>query len=85
MQAHKWVDGLFDNAKVFPYTSEMPENTYVYDFTKPVFIRNDTLCFFYEASSLKIYGRGYIEGELAVYKKVNHKWIKWITVFTMIS
>lgn len=53
-----------------------------YSFSKPIFIRNDTICIFDYG-----YGCGSTcgDGSLAVYRKVNGTWQKWILLSAWIS
>lgn len=54
----------------------------IYSFTVPVFFRNDTYCLFYYD-----YGCGNLcgEGQVAIYKKVKGKWVKWSILSSWIS
>lgn len=54
----------------------------IYSFTVPIFFRNDTYCLFYYD-----YGCGNLcgEGQVAIYKKVKGKWVKWSILSSWIS
>jgi len=52
-----------------------------YVFSKPIFLRNDSLCIFYHAQYQKIGGGG----NLSVYKKVESIWVPWIDLMTWVN
>jgi hypothetical protein len=54
----------------------------IYTFSIPIFLRNDTFCFFYYG-----YGCGWLcgEGQFAVYKKEKGKWVKFTTLSSWVS
>lgn len=53
-----------------------------HSFSKPIFIRNYTICIFYnDFSCPQTCG----SGELAVYKKIHGNWKKWLILYNWIS
>jgi hypothetical protein len=54
----------------------------LYNIAPPIFLRNDTYCLFYYD-----YGCGDLcgQGEFALYKKENGRWVKWFSLFESIS
>ena len=54
----------------------------IYSFTLPIFFRNDNYCLFYYD-----YGCGSLcgEGQVAIYKKVKGKWVKWSVLSSWVS
>jgi hypothetical protein len=51
----------------------------IYNFSGPIFLRNDTFCLFYYGYSC---GWRCGHGEVAVYKKVNGRWEHWSTLMS---
>jgi len=51
-------------------------------FTIPIFLRNDSLCFFYDDMRC---GGLCGEGIFAIYKRENNRWVRWITIYEWIS
>ncbi|WP_316812890.1 hypothetical protein [Pedobacter heparinus] len=53
-----------------------------YSFSKPIFIRNETLCIFYVD-----YACGNLCGntEIAVYKKIKDTWTEWFVLYQAVS
>ncbi|MBK7357636.1 MAG: hypothetical protein IPI45_14180 [Saprospiraceae bacterium] len=51
----------------------------LFSFSKPMYIRNETICLIYIRKLSRIY-----EGneELSFYKKDEEKWVKWITLYS---
>lgn len=92
-----WKSGLFDNTKmmsgdtienIFKDREKGWDFFYkhygnkIYSFSKPIFLRDHTICFFYQD-----YGCGWLcaQGEFAIYRKRNGKWEKWRTLLRTIS
>lgn len=53
-----------------------------YEFTQPIFLRNDSICIFYCGLSC---GTLCSDDRLMIFKKEEGKWKEWITVFRIIS
>jgi len=79
-----WNENLLEKSKLTELASHnfrdpvLPsEEKYIYSFSKPIFIRNNSLCFFYLHYSFTHYVG---EGTLMLFKKVNRKWvyIQWL-------
>lgn len=50
----------------------------VYSFSKPIFIRNNSLCFFYVESS---WGQDSAGGEFMIFRKEKGFWKRWTTIY----
>ncbi len=73
--------------KTNPSSSNQPrpsniESKKIYHFSRPIFIRNHTLCFFCFGYYC---GARCGQGELAVFRKENGSWIPWMRLFTWVS
>lgn len=98
MHRYKWNKELFPNAILIPtdtitkifgdwrkygwaYLNKKHIDK-LYNFAPPIFLRDDTYCLFYYG-----YGCGDLcgQGEFALYKKENGKWVKWFSLFESIS
>lgn len=93
MQKFIWHDDLLPASKTIPTdtvtniftTRKMKGWDYlrkvgirgIFTVAKPIFLRSNTVCLFYFDQSC-----GYVcgSGEFAAYKKVNGKWVHWITL-----
>jgi hypothetical protein len=51
--------------------------SYVFTFTKPVYIRDNTVCLI---SFAALCGQDCGQSEISFYKKINDEWVKWILV-----
>lgn len=98
MARYKWDKGLFADALLIPtdkINKIFTDNIFkgwaylkakhiekLYSFAPPIFLRDDTYCLFYYS-----YGCGDLcgQGEFALYKKENGKWVKWFNLFESIS
>ncbi|RYE32416.1 MAG: hypothetical protein EOP42_09455 [Sphingobacteriaceae bacterium] len=54
----------------------------IYSFSKPIFIRNDTICIFYYGYYC---GGECGKGSIEIYHKINEKWTTWISIIQWIS
>lgn len=98
MMSRLWTDGLLDNSKMIPQDTidaifkdrtkrwEYFYNKYggggFYSFSRPIFIRNNSICFFYREYSC---GDLCASGELALYVNKKGKWVKLKVLYSMIS
>jgi hypothetical protein len=98
MGNHVWKEGLllhapilstdsvrkiFDDKKAdgWEYVRSKGINR-IYNFTVPIFFRDDAYCLFYSD-----YGCGRLcgGGDVAIYKKIKGKWIKWAILVSIVS
>jgi hypothetical protein len=61
---------------------EANENACIYSFTRPVFLRNNTICFFYYSERC---GDLCCEGNFQVYRKTANGWEPYLTLYSWIS
>lgn len=87
-QGFVWPDNLFQNIQKSNLEEKNPtsklKNSFqkIYSFSKPIFIRNHTICIFYYGYYCGgECGKGIIE----IYHKVNDKWTTWISIVQWIS
>lgn len=92
-----WINNVLNNSKMIDrdiVNNILKDRAYGWDnfnikyglgfhsFSKPIFIRNNTICFFYnDFSCPNTCG----SGELAVYKIENGNWKKWLILYSWIS
>jgi len=97
MATFRWTEGLLANAKmikqdtVFSVFNDRSKGwSYFYNhfgfgyysFSKPIFIRNNSICFFYrDHSACDLCG----SGELAAYVLKKGKWVKLMTLYAWVS
>ena len=78
LQGKMWDDNLLDNSKLvtqaffdkFKFQKGIT-STAIYSFSKPIFLRDNTICFFYYHYS---YSHFIGQGELSIYKKMDNQW-----------
>lgn len=81
MLERKFIDYAFCNVFGQLYFFEKHPNGF-YEFTKPIFLRNDTICIFYCGLNC---GTLCSDDRLMIFKKEKGEWIEWLTVFRIIS
>lgn len=75
----KWGKNLIPGEKRLSIAKSV---TGGFSITKPIFLRDNTLCifdYFYEC------GTRCAEGETTVFKKIDGKWERWMVVYRMVS
>ncbi|RYY07184.1 MAG: hypothetical protein EOP43_04020 [Sphingobacteriaceae bacterium] len=83
----KWEANLFEGSKMIEkdrttFADVMKMNTSIYSFSKPIFIRNDSICIVYNQYTCGIECG---QGTINIYRKVNNKWMEWIFLIQWIS
>jgi hypothetical protein len=96
LSTFEWADKLFQNSQVIDVLKidsiqhSIKDNKLdtifrfcftIYTFSKPIFLRNNTVCIFYVGKvnfAIK-------EGEFWIYKKIKSKWIKFSPVYRWVE
>ncbi|MDB5159272.1 MAG: hypothetical protein JWR50_3979 [Mucilaginibacter sp.] len=94
MRNYKWSDGLLPDSKVIPIdtitkiSKAFREKAWghfnemgiygILTISRPVFLRNDTICLFYFSENC---GPDCAGGHFTVYKKVKGYWAQWIELY----
>ncbi len=86
-----WPNNLFQNSQKIDLEEKNSNSNLkkklkkfqsIYNFSKPVFIRNNSICIFYYGYYC---GGECGQGSIEIYRKINSKWTKWITMVQWIS
>ncbi|MGA0560135.1 hypothetical protein ACO2Q8_25965 [Larkinella sp. VNQ87] len=74
--------GYFNRNRDWSDFKQAQANSF-YSFSRPLFIRNNTLCFFYYYFTC---GHNCSHGKFAVYRKTrDNAWLPWLVLFTSVS
>lgn len=87
-QGFVWPDNLFQNVRKDSSDKKNLTSNFkkffqpIYNFSKPIFIRNDSICIFYYGYYC---GGECGQGSVEIYHKIDGKWTNWISMIQWIS